>query len=125
MKIGLLEEDNPDEAADEPEAAVEEAPKVLGMALRPLTRKLREEYRLDPEATGVFVNDVEAASAAAAKGIAVGDVLVEVNQQPVESVEDVKNQLESVKTSGRKSILLLVLSGGDQRFVALRLGPFN
>lgn len=120
--LGLLEEgETPREAnVDAPEtAAVAET--ALGMKLEPLTAKNRADYGLDEGAKGVLVTEVDADSVAADKGIRPGDVIVEVAQEAVVSPADVRGGVAKAKEEGRKSVLILVQTGADLRFVALKI----
>ena len=48
-------------------------------------------------------------------------MIVEINQQPVKTPEEAMDIIEKAKDNARKSVLLLVNTRGDVRFVALRL----
>jgi hypothetical protein len=50
-----------------------------------------------------------------------GDVIVEINQQPVGQPEKVKSVIEDAAAAGKPSVLLLVNREGDVRFLALKL----
>ncbi len=120
IRVGELEE--VEEAAFSP--GDEETPgrgEVLGMSLSALNEATRGEFQLGDDTKGVLVIGVEGTSAAAERGIRPGDVIVEVNQEPVTSPQEVSNKVKAVVDSGRKSVLLLVERSGDLRFVAVRL----
>ena len=85
------------------------------------TAATREEYSLGEDVKGVVVTEVDAGSAAAAKGIRPGDVIVEVAQEAVATPADVRGAVAQAKEEGRKSVLMLVQSGKDLRFVALKV----
>lgn len=95
---------------------------VLGLGLSRLTTANRNEYNVPDDVDGVLVTYVDPASAAAEKGIRRGDVIVEVAQEDVRDPSDVIDGVKQEKASGRKSVLLLLASGGDLRFVAVRIG---
>ncbi|WP_370738626.1 DegQ family serine endoprotease [Maliponia aquimaris] len=95
--------------------------KTLGLTLSPLTEELMTELNLPDGTTGLAIMGVEETSEAYEKGLRAGDVLTEVGQNPITSVEDLEARIEEAKDEGRKSILLLVRRGGDPRFVALSL----
>ena len=95
---------------------------VLGLGLASLTSANRSQYNVDDDVEGVLVTFVDPASAAAEKGIRRGDVIVEVAQEDVETPSDVVDLVKQEKASGRKSVLLLLSTGGDLRFVAVRVG---
>ena len=70
-----------------------------------------------------MVTEVDPASPAAEKGIKAGDVIVEIAQEPVASVDDITKGIDKVKTAGSKAVLLRLEGGkGDMRFVALPCG---
>ncbi len=94
---------------------------VLGLGLSSLTSATRSQYNVPDDVEGVVVTFVDPASAAAEKGIRRGDVIVEVAQNDVSSPSDVKDRVEEEKASGRKSVLLLLATNGDLRFVAVRI----
>ena len=72
---------------------------------------------------GVVITDVEENSSAAEKRIQPGDVIVEVSQEKVTSPASVKDLVNNLKQSGRKSALLLLANKeGELRFVAVRIG---
>ena len=50
-----------------------------------------------------------------------GDIIVEVSQQPVSIPADVVAQVEKASKKGRKVVLLLVDKDGDPRFIPLRI----
>ncbi len=93
----------------------------VGVSLAALTAENRAQYNVPRETEGVIVTMVENASEAALKGMLPGDVIVEVNQQPVKEPTEVHDIFQKAKESGRSSVLLLVSREGEVRFVALRL----
>ncbi|KAB2851839.1 MAG: Do family serine endopeptidase [Hyphomicrobiaceae bacterium] len=95
---------------------------LIGLVLAPLTDELRTKHGLAKTVAGVIVLQVDPASPAAEKGVKVGDVIVEIAQQPVSSVEDVTKGVDRVRKAGGKAVLLrLEGSKGDVRFVAVPL----
>lgn len=94
---------------------------AVGFTVSDIMETDRETYSIDEDLTGVLVIETDPNGEAAEKGISPGEVVVEVNQQPVETPEQIKNLFESAEKQGRKSVLLLINSDGDVRFVALRI----
>jgi len=112
VTIGKLEE-------DEVVAKVaNEAEEKLGLAVQELTPEVARSLGLK-EQEGVLISNVEAGSAAAEAGLRRGEVIVEVNQQPVKNLEQYAAIMESALAEG--SVLLLVRRGTQSRFVAIRL----
>lgn len=123
VKIGRLEEAEAAELADAKQNGPSEEQKTetLGLALSELSGPLRERFDIGHSVEGVAIVNVDPASPAAEKGIRPGDVLVEVAQKKVKTPKDVADRVAAEKKSGRKSVLLLISSGGDLRFVAVRM----
>ncbi|MGL6209245.1 MAG: Do family serine endopeptidase [Paracoccaceae bacterium] len=114
-------ESTPVAAAPAPEAA--EAV-ILGMTLTPadqLNPDLAQQFGLASDVAGLVVTAVDPASEAYAKGLREGDVVTEAGQQKVVRLQDLEDRVSEAKDAGRKSLLLLVRTSGDPRFVALSL----
>ena len=93
----------------------------LGLSLGALDGDARTKYHLASDIQGVVVTDVDPDSLAAEKNLRPGDVIVEVQSQPVHSPDDVAHHIEADSKAGKKVELLLVNRNGDLTFVALRL----
>ena len=91
----------------------------LGIAVAPahVARRLRRSVGL-PDATGVLVRAVEDDSPAARAGLERGDLLVELNGQPLERIDDLYVALDT----GGGSIALGVLRGAERRDVTIEFG---
>ncbi len=118
VMLGRLEEGETAVATVDETAPVV-AQVALGMTLSPLTEELRSQFNVTEDIRGVIVTAVDGASDAAGKGVAAGDVIVEMGQQPVQNPSDVLDRLKAAQDAGRTSILLLVRREGEGRFVAL------
>ena len=124
VRLGELEKfdkANLTHSEPDPEKAESRAIDELGLELSTITPKLAERYELDQEMQGVVIIDVDEDSAAAEKGLRKGDVIVEVNQEPVASPTAVADSIEDAGKNGRRSVLLLIDRDGDLRFIALRI----
>ncbi len=73
------------------------------------------------EGEGILVTAVEPGSNASEAGIRVGDIISEINNQPVTELADVQQRLDEVKADGRKAALLRLETNDRSRFVALPL----
>jgi serine protease Do len=82
-----------------------------------LTPEIAQELQLKPGTTGVVVNSVDPAGPAVEAGIQRGDVIQEVNRQPVKSAEDLRAAIEK---NGAKPALLLLNRRGQTVFLAVR-----
>jgi serine protease Do len=94
-----------------------------GLDLLPLDDGARVKFQIkDSVKSGVVIGKVDPASAAAEQHLAPGDVIVEVNRQPVTAPEDVMAKTKALKDEGRKTALLLLANPqGQARFIALTL----
>ena len=90
---------------------------ALGISVAPLTPELASRYRLPRGTRGLVVEDVDPDGRAAGAGIRAGDVIEEVNRQPVESVDDLRAAMR--RTTDRPA-LLLVNRQGNQLFMTVR-----
>ena len=104
---------------DNPAAPVEKT--ILGLTLTPLSDELRDQLELDNTAKGLVVINIDELSEAYEKGMRAGDVITEAGQQKVASLTDLDERIAEAKDAGRKSLLMLVRSSGDPRFVALSI----
>ena len=89
----------------------------LGLNLQPLTPQISRQLELPADAAGVVVTEVDQNGAAAAQGIARGDVIMEINRQPVNSLDEVKAALDK---SGDKPILLLIARKGQTIYLTVK-----
>jgi serine protease Do len=97
--------------------------KALGMEFSSLSEDLRQKYEIKPSvSSGVVVTAVDPDSAAAEKHIQAGEVILEINQEPIKEPTEITKKTAALKSSGKKSALLLVANAqGEVRFVALTL----
>jgi serine protease Do len=70
---------------------------------------------------GVAITEVDPNSDAAQKGLRPGDVIVQVQGEPVTKAADVAAQVEKVKEMGRTAVMLSVKSQDRTRFVAVQI----
>jgi serine protease Do len=85
----------------------------LGLSVRPLTADLAE--RLDvPAGKGVIVQDVKSGSFADDIGLNRGDVVLEINKQPVNSGEDF-TKIEATLKSGQDVVFLVRPRGAGRQ----------
>jgi serine protease Do len=100
-----------------PEAAPTE---WLGARFEPMSRELADDWQIEYE-PGLAVTDVLPGSPAEEAGLAEGDVVREVNDRPVRSLEEWRMAMESARGRTRP-LVLLVSRGGVVSFVAVRMG---
>jgi serine protease Do len=94
---------------------------IKGLHLGPVSADLRERFGLTGGAQGLVVTAIDPGSAAASK-LSPGDIVFTANQQAVTTVAGLRTRMDEIERSGRKTVLLLVLTAdGQKRFVALKL----
>jgi serine protease Do len=94
----------------------------LGVTLAPLTADIRSQFGIPEEVKGVLVTDVDSGGIAAEQGLRQGDIIVEVNQVPVNAPADIEKITRKAKAEKHQTLLLLVNRGGNQLFVGLDVG---
>jgi len=124
VTLGRLDEGEKVAKANVPSAEAEKpaVKKALGLELTSMTDELRKRYSIKDGVRGVLVTRVDPNSPASDKRIAPGDVIVEVQQEPVTTPDAMTKRLDALKKEGKKSALLLVANAqGDVRFVAMTI----
>jgi len=95
----------------------------LGLRVGPLNNEVRERFSLRPEQKGVVVMEVLPGTPAAERELRAGDVIVEVQQERVNTPQEVQARLEALRKQNRPTALFLIETAQGQRFVPLRLRP--
>jgi serine protease Do len=123
IKVGELEKAEEDGLLESGEAPLAQGTELdaVGLTLSPMSDTLRQDYLIPGNVEGVVITGVADMSEAAEKGLLPGDVLVEINQQPVKDPAKVADIIEKAMKNQRSSVLLLLNREGDVRFVALRV----
>jgi serine protease Do len=93
-----------------------------GMHFAPLTNALRRELRLAKDVHGVAITRVDPGSAADEVGLSEGDIVVAIDQRPVNSPQEAAAKLKEVAASSKKSALLLLNRHGITQYVGVSLG---
>ena len=115
MPAGAAEEGA--EASTEENAQPEKTTVFGGVAITSITDDIRAALNLPKDIQGAVIADVDAESAAAKAGLREGDVIQEVNKQPVRSAKDLVGISKKLKPS--EKILMRVYSQGRSGYVAL------
>ena len=88
-----------------------------GVAVADITDDIRTALNLPKEIHGAVIAEVDADSPAGKAGLREGDVIQEVNKQPVKSAKDLLDISKKLKPN--EKILLRVYSQGRSGYVAL------
>lgn len=89
----------------------------LGLSLQPVTPQIAKQLGLDSDSEGVVVTEVDPNGPAAEAGIDRGDVVIEINRKPVNSLADVKSALGS---ADGKPVLLLITRRGQTIYLTVK-----
>jgi serine protease Do len=89
---------------------------VAGLDVHDLDDRLRRAFGIDPSVRGALVGDVSAGSPGALAGVEPGDVIVEVNRDPVGSAA----QLARLYAESGGGVTVLVRRGSGSLYTVLR-----
>jgi serine protease Do len=92
---------------------------LLGLKVQELTPEMAQRARVDPGTKGVVATAVAQDSPASQAGIDPGDVILEINRQPVTSVADYKKAVSKLKKG--QTALVRVRSGQAVQYVPVRI----
>ena len=88
-----------------------------GVAVQDLDRDTAQELGLKEKVQGVVVTAVEPDSGAERAGLQPGDVIRELNRQPVKSVKDYEKAASSIKKGD--NVLMLINRRGASLFLSV------
>lgn len=100
------------QAKPAPEQAKPAPAEALGVFLKPLNAQEAQALGLD-ETRGLLVTNVQPGSLAQQEGFARGDVILEVNQDRVDTVEAFQ---ETIKAAEEKGLAMLLVRRGQRNF---------
>lgn len=89
----------------------------LGMTVRELC--FDDIKALGEEKEGVMIEEIEEGNWASLAGLAVGDLILEINEEKVQDISSFKEHIEKLKTE-KKDIVFLVERGIEKQFVEIK-----
>lgn len=104
-----------DSENDRNEQPKQESNGKLGLSLQPVTPEISKQLKLE-STDGLVVTNVDPNGAAADKGIQRGDVILQINRQPVSSLDEVQTAIEK---GGDRPVLLLISRQGQTLFLTV------
>jgi len=121
VRLATLTPDTPDTPQDQgqDQGGGEQGAAKLGITVVPLSPDVLQQLGLRRGTQGVAIDRVDPDGPAAQAGLRTGDVIQEVNRQPVRSPADLR---DSLQRSGNRPPVLLINRGGRTVFVAVPLG---
>lgn len=112
-------EDEESDAASEKDA---EQQNVLDLNLAELDAEAREELEVPEDINGVLITGVDYDSGREGlRRLRRGDIIVEVTQREVSSIEDVKERIADQEEAGRSVVLLSIYRRGEYAHVPVKL----
>ncbi len=90
---------------------------LQGVSVQGLNSDLRQQMQLPEGTSGVVITDVDSDSPAAAAGLEQGDVIVQVNHKPVNTVAEFNSAVRG--GASKDSTLLLVRTPAGHAFVVV------
>ena len=120
LEVVLKEEQKPSEDAGEPRPRKKEGESAeirwMGMTVIELTDRLAQELGTR-DSSGVVIAQVEPGSTAEASGLQRGDIIREVEQQPVANITAFRAVVKKLK--GRDGVLVLMERQGSSMYIVL------
>jgi serine protease Do len=104
-----------EEVADKGSANTDDNGTLNGVGVADLDSAAREQFHVPAQVKGAIVTQVEPGSAAAEAGLKSGDVIQEINRQPVKNAEDAIRLTE--KTASKRTLVRVWQNGGSHYVV--------
>jgi serine protease Do len=117
LSVSVVELDLEAESGATRDEEAEDSGGGFGMTLGPLGSDAARRLQVPPGTRGVLVTEVDPSGSAARAGVRPGDVILQVNRRPVESVADASRTLQAIRSGG--NAFLLLWKGGQETFVAI------
>ena len=93
--------------------------RLAGLAVEDLTPQLAQQLGVDGRVTGVVVTDIRAGSQAEKAGLVQGDVIREINHEPVQSSQDFRQAVKALPNE--QPILLFINRQGTPLFLTVKV----
>ncbi|MGC9343102.1 MAG: Do family serine endopeptidase, partial [Bacteroidales bacterium] len=78
---------------------------ILGVTIQDVTQELANEYNID-EVKGVYINGLRDEGAAKEAGMKVGDIILAVNNMPVNTVSELQEQISRFRPNDEVEVLI-------------------
>jgi serine protease Do len=97
--------------------ALELANKLLGVRVEDLSQKNRQRYQLSAK-EGVVISNVAPQSYLAEIGVVAGDVILQMDDQTISSIDDFKKAI--IKSRQKKTLVILVQRGEQGYYITVK-----
>jgi serine protease Do len=118
LNAEIREQDKPVQVAQAGHMGTTEGP-LAGVAVQNLNPGMAEQLGVEENVNGVVVMDVAPGSYAARAGLAQGDVISEINRNPVRSEEDFRKVTSSLKD--KSSALIFIHRGQGALYLTVKV----
>jgi serine protease Do len=92
----------------------------FGLKVQAITPEIARQLNLPSTAEGVVIAEVQPGSRAFWAGLQVGDLIIEINRQPIRSLDDWNRLVSELPENARVLLTIIPRGGGSARFVPLR-----
>lgn len=93
----------------------------IGLTVAEVDGELRERYGIDEQETGLVILGIDPESSASNKSLREGDLILEVDQEPVSSVADIERLIVKARDAGYNVVTLLINRLGQNTWVAVKV----
>ena len=119
LSVELTE--RPTDASEINEDKLDESTEWLGLEVKSLNSDFAERYKID-EDSGVVISKIENRSPALKSDLKAGDVIIEINNIPIENMKDYQKTITEIKDSKLDIVLFYVKAkNGGYRFVPVNV----
>ncbi|AHC39552.1 Do family serine endopeptidase [Ehrlichia muris] len=119
VKIGKFENPDTDTSDNENSKDIVQSPQ-LGLTVSNIKHnKITSNNTEEEEVKGVMIIEIDSKSNASTKNIRKGDIILQINQSPVNNLEDFKHIMKKVRKD--KSVALLISRDNISAFVSVKL----
>ncbi|CAI3942959.1 Do family serine endopeptidase [Commensalibacter papalotli (ex Botero et al. 2024)] len=118
IKVANLNDDKQDNKE------IVKKPSNIGVALSPLTPDIRQQIGVEETVKGVVISGIKSNSPADRAGLQTGDVIVSVDNHPVDNPSAATDTIASVLKKDT-NVLLRIVRGGQSLFVPVTSGDNN
>lgn len=114
--VSVLVQEMPSDGTTTPVDSIGSGQDWIGMTVMPLSVEVRGKFRISEEQkTGVVITEIEQGSVASDSGLAVGDVIIKINNTGIVGMDEFKSFSQQTKGS----YLLIVKRSGRTVFVGV------
>lgn len=121
LDVVLGERDPEEIASSMNDEDLEELKEALGFDIAELNDSIRRQLQLDTDVEGVVVSSISQGSRSYRQGLRRGDVITQVSNQPVTSVDEFFGTIRGLVQDGTEAVLLRVQRQGRSVFIAIEL----